>query len=102
MYERLKELCALRGTTITALCIKVTGDSGNLRTWKKGYMRSDWLAKCAKLLNTSADYILTGEPSRDKLSDDELDLLSAYAKLSRQQRRRIIVEMEQMADAEDK
>ena len=58
MYERLQELCKQRGTTITAVCEKVTGNKGNLRTWKKDYMRSDWLDKVASLLETSTDYIL--------------------------------------------
>lgn len=58
MYERLQELCKQRGTTITAVCEKVTGNKGNLRTWKKNYMRSDWLDEVASLLETSTDYIL--------------------------------------------
>ncbi len=58
MYERLQELCKQRGTTITAVCEKVTGNKGNLRTWKKDYMRSDWLDEVASLLETSTDYIL--------------------------------------------
>ena len=98
MFERLNELCKQKGTSITALCVSVTGNKGNLSTWKKGYMRSDWLAKCAKKLGVSADYILTGEVSRDKLSDDELDLLDAFAKLDRKQKRKLIVAVESMAD----
>lgn len=64
MYERLKEACKQKGTTVTVLCIEVTGSSGNLPTWKKGYMRSDYLLKCAEILNVSTDYLLKGEESR--------------------------------------
>lgn len=58
MYKRLQEICKSKGTTVTALCKDVTGNSGNLATWKKGYMRSDYLAKSADILQCSTDYIL--------------------------------------------
>ena len=58
MYELLKQLCKEKGTTVTQLCILVTGNSGNLATWKKGYMRSDYLAKTSEILGVSADYLL--------------------------------------------
>ena len=58
MYDLLKQLCRERGITISKLCTEVTGNSANLATWKKGYMRSDSLAKCADVLGVSADFLL--------------------------------------------
>lgn len=58
MYEKLKSLCKERGMTVTQLCAEVTGSSGNLATWKKGHMRSDYLSKSADILKVSADYLL--------------------------------------------
>lgn len=58
MYNKLKVLCEERGTNVTKLCEIVTGSSGNLATWKKGYMRSDYLAKAAEYLGVSTDYLL--------------------------------------------
>lgn len=58
MYNRLQELCRKKNTNVTELCVVVTGSSGNLGTWKKGHMRSDYLAKCADILGCSTDYIL--------------------------------------------
>lgn len=58
MYDILEELCNNKGITITKLCVQVTGSSGNLSTWKKGYMRSDYLKKAAEILGVSTDYIL--------------------------------------------
>lgn len=58
MYERLKQICKEKGTTVTELCAQATGSSGNLATWKKGYMRSDYLLNCARILGVSTDYIL--------------------------------------------
>lgn len=61
MYERLLAICASKGINITNLCKQVTGSSGNLNTWKKGYMRSDYLAKTADILGVTADYLLGRE-----------------------------------------
>lgn len=65
MYERLKKLCKDRGLNITQLCKEVTNSSGNLSTWKKGYMRSDYLSLVADKLQCSTDYLLgrTSEPN---------------------------------------
>jgi len=58
MYERLKAICAEKGLTVTKLCELVTGNTGNLATWKKGHMRSDYLSAAADVLDCSADYLL--------------------------------------------
>ena len=58
MYDRILALCQEKNISITALCQKVTGSSGNLSTWKKGYMRSDYLLACAEILGVSVDYLL--------------------------------------------
>lgn len=58
MYERLKKICAEKGLTVSKLCEIVTGSSGNLATWKKDYMRSDYLSAVADALGCSTDYLL--------------------------------------------
>lgn len=86
MYEIIKTLCQQHGTNITALCELVTGSSGNLATWKKGYMRSDYLNSVAVYFNVSTDYLLGREQptanSNIQLTDEELRMLSAFRKLS--------------------
>lgn len=67
MYERIQTLCKQKGTTITKLCILITGSSGNLNTWKKGYMRTDYLKKIANYFNVSTDYLLAGEQQEGSL-----------------------------------
>lgn len=64
MYQKLNELCHKRKIPISKLCEQVTNSPGNLATWKKGYMRSDYLAKCCEILNVSADYLLDVHVSR--------------------------------------
>ncbi len=58
MYEIINELCKKNNISITKLCEIITNSSGNLATWKKGYMRSDYLQKIAEYFNVSADYLL--------------------------------------------
>lgn len=65
MYELIKQLCKEKGLSITKLSEMVTESSGNLSTWKKGYMRSDYLSKVADILEVSTDYLLgrTDQPN---------------------------------------
>ena len=63
MYKKLQNLCSQKGTNISTLCREVTGSPGNLATWKKGYMRSDYLAKAADILDCTTDYLLDREQS---------------------------------------
>ena len=69
--ERLKLLCEQSGISITALCLQVTGNKGNLATWKNndGYMRSDHLSKCADILDVSTDCILGRTPLPNRFTD---------------------------------
>ena len=84
VYDVLKALCAERGLTVTKLCTIVTGNSGNLATWKKGIMRSDYLAGCAKALNVSADTLLEISPSADSQADTLLKYFSECSELDKQ------------------
>jgi len=58
MYEIIQDLCKNNGTNISALCELVTGSKGNLATWKKDYMRSDYLLKIAEHFGVTTDYLL--------------------------------------------
>lgn len=84
MYNLISELCKAKGTTITKLCEEVTGSSGNLATWKKGYMRSDYLLKVAQHLDVSVDYLLGYTPKSEQDARTE-KLINFASKLSEQQ-----------------
>ena len=92
MYKRLQEICKSKGTNITALCKEVTGNSGNLATWKKGYMRSDYLDKAADILGLSTDYILgrTEKSSPSELTENELEMLQVFKELTPTQQGKLI------------
>ncbi|MDE6426173.1 MAG: helix-turn-helix domain-containing protein [Ruminococcus sp.] len=58
MYEIIKQLCDENNITISKLCEMVTNSTGNLATWKKNYMRSDYFQKIADYFQVSTDYLL--------------------------------------------
>ena len=58
IIERLSEICEKEGISLTALCKEITGSSGNLPTWKKDRIRSDWLRAICIKFNISSDYLL--------------------------------------------
>ena len=92
MYERIQKLCEQNGTTITKLCILITGSSGNLNTWKKGYMRTDYLKNVANYFGVTTDYLITGKEksSSGNLTNDEQELLNVFRRLSDRQKLKLI------------
>lgn len=78
MYSRLVALCNQKGMTPTQLCKMVTNSAGNLATWKKGYMRSDYLLACADVLGVTTDYLLGHEPKAVQGIDIEERALLGY------------------------
>lgn len=58
MYNRIQKLCKENDTTITSLCETITGSRGNLSTWKKGHIRSDYLLSISQYFDVSSDYLL--------------------------------------------
>ena len=76
IYERLCGLCKTNNTTPTALCVKITGSKGNLPTWKKGNIRSDYLLAIAKEFNVTTDYLLckTDDPNPEESITGKIEL----------------------------
>lgn len=84
MYEIIKQLCYENNITISKLCEMVTNSTGNLATWKKDYMRSDYLKKVADYFQVSTDYLLGREEKNSptvNLKADEQELLKYYSEL---------------------
>lgn len=69
VIQRIKELCSEKGITITKLCVNVTGSKGNLTTWNKGNIRSDYLVKIAEYFDVSVDYLLGKTDIRNPLDE---------------------------------
>ena len=89
IYDRLCELCRKNNTNPTVLSETVSGSRGNLRTWKKGNIKSGYLIAIADRFNVSTDYLLcrTDNPTipdspHTYLTDGERDILEKLRKLA--------------------
>lgn len=60
LYDRIKELCTNAKMTIAELEIKALLSNGSIGKWKKSVPKADTLNKVAQILNTSLEYLLTG------------------------------------------
>lgn len=93
IFERIEDLCKKNNTTITALCIEITGSSGNLSTWKKDNIKPNWLIPICKKFEVSADFILTGNNANNTPSfystPNEHNLLLLYRQLSDEDKKEI-------------
>lgn len=81
LYERLKKICRENNITPTVLCTKVTGSPGNLATWKKGNIRTDYLIKIADYFKISVDYLLGRDADDLTNSISEVSTVSGRVKL---------------------
>lgn len=89
MIERLNEICEKEGISLTALCKEITGSSGNLPTWKKDRIRSDWLRAICIKFNISSDYLLgltTDNTLNASFSKEEREALNRFNRLESDQR----------------
>lgn len=73
-YERLKELCKERGTTVTKVVKELGMSTGNISKWKGGNKpKADSVSALAEHLGVSTDYLLGIE----ELKQNSLDILDA-------------------------
>ena len=100
LFNRIKKLCEENNTSITKLCVIVTGSSGNLNTWKKGYMRTDYLQKIAEYFNVTTDYLITGQEksSSSYLTENEQKIIDVFKNLNNTQQGEIIGRAQLMAE----
>lgn len=60
-YDNVKEICELRGTTISTVLHEIGRASGNTGSWKIGkYPRIDIIMELAEHLNVTTDDLLYG------------------------------------------
>jgi len=68
-YEKLKESCANKNTTVTNLLKSLNLPTSNTGNWKKGQLpKGETLIKIADYLDISVDYLLerTNNPNSHK------------------------------------
>lgn len=68
-YERLKELCKNRGTSVTAMAKALNLSSGNVTNWKHGRKPKVYIAlKIAEFLNVSVEYLMCEDSAKENPS----------------------------------
>ena len=82
-YERLKEVCKQRGTTVSKMLTDLNMSTSSTGSWKKGMLpRGEVLKLISKYLNVSVDYLLFGENVYKPINSREITLLEKYNRLS--------------------
>lgn len=84
MYERIKELCKLKGTNINALEKELGFSKGSLCKIDKNKPSGEKLQKLADYFETSIEFLKTGECNDIilQLGESDANLLLEYHKLS--------------------
>jgi len=92
---RLKDEIKTQNTTQEWIAGKIGVPLSTFRKWmtRKTYPNLKQGAEIAKLLETSAEYLVTGT-FQEGLSDEEQRLVNAYRKLKREDRENIILAIE--------
>lgn len=99
-YDRLHALCKEKNTTVSKMLNELGLSTGSTGNWKKGLLpKGDVLKKIADYLNTSIDYIVSGE-FKSNLSDDEKDLLKIYKQTPERAKYKVLCDFTLIVDAE--
>ena len=91
LYERIEELCKLKGQSITTMCKESGASRASLSDLKMGRnqkLSAGTLSKIAQYFDVSIDYLLTGQPTYRVQNPDgednpwEIELLDSFDGLS--------------------
>ncbi|MDE7362962.1 MAG: hypothetical protein K2N38_13625 [Oscillospiraceae bacterium] len=98
-YDNLARACKENNLKIATIVRECGGAIGSIDGWKKGAIpRSDIVAKLALRLNVSTDFLILGNNSKIKLSNQENELLNYFADLSDEDKGRILGKAEALAE----
>lgn len=76
LLDRVKLLIDGKGMTVAELERRAGLGNGTLRNWDKSFPSVDKVQRVAKVLNTSIDYLITGEENSKKYSVLEREFIS--------------------------
>lgn len=76
LLDRVKLLIDEKGMTVAELERRAELGNGTLRNWGKSFPSVDKVQRVAKVLNTSIDYLITGEENSKKYSVLEREFIS--------------------------
>lgn len=99
-YERLRNICGEKNTTVTKMLHEVGLSSANTGYWKKGQLpKGDALLKISEYLNVSVDLLLTGKYVND-ISDDESKLIDFYRSVPDKAKYKVLCDFEDICRME--
>lgn len=83
LFERIKNMASSQGLNIKTLEIKAGFGNGTIRRWGTSPPSADKLLKIANMLNTTCEYLITGEVPSTTISTEDLEWLSLIHRLPR-------------------
>lgn len=99
-YDRLKQICADKNTTVTKMLREIGLSSANTGYWKKGQLpKGDALLKISEYLGVSADMLLTGD-SLAGFDEDETRLMELYRSVPLKARYKVLCDFEEICAKE--
>lgn len=99
-YERLRNICSEKNTTVTKMLHEIGLSSANTGYWKKGQLpKGDALLKISEYLNVSIDLLLIGEYTTG-LNDDESKLISFYRSVPDKAKYKVLCDFEEICRIE--
>lgn len=84
LLDRIKDLTQKSNTTIKGLEISAGLGNGTIRRWDSSPPSADKLLKVANLLNTTMDYLMTGQTNANTISisySDDIEWLNLIHRL---------------------
>lgn len=93
IVSRIKELCKSKKLSVAKLEVLSGLGNGVIRKWASVSPSSDCLLRVAKVLDTSVDYLLTGEKKENIVPDsgnDVKEFLQVYLNLSEDEQKKVL------------
>ena len=88
LYDRIKNACAQRGLTVSAMCVQLGMSKSvmsDLHSGRKKTLSADTLGKIADFLQVSADSLL-GKPQADILDEVDIAFYGEFKELNAAQK----------------
>lgn len=83
LFERIKEMASDQGLNIKTMEVNAGFGNGTIRRWGTSPPSADKLLKIANMLNTTCEYLLTGEKTQFIISPEDSEWLSMIHRLPR-------------------
>lgn len=94
VFDRIKNLCELKGISISQLEEKIEISSGAAYKWKTSSPSQKMFQKLSSFFDVSIDYLMTGKESEQSeippLMPEQFELLELYSRLKDEQKSAIM------------